>query len=200
MMKWIKAAAGAVLVGLVLWVCGFVGACTTVRESVVRMHILANSDSEADQAVKMQVRDAVTAAGAGLLDGVTSRAEAEQRLQEALPRLTAVAQECVQKAGFSYPVKAELTEMYFMTRIYENGTFPAGRYHAVRLSLGEAKGKNWWCVMYPPLCVSAATDKNSLRDVLPGEACTVVEDGSRFVIRFKVLEWVQELAEWFSVK
>lgn len=198
MMKWVKAATGAVLVGLVLWICGFAGACTGVRESVVRVHILANSDSEADQAVKMRVRDAVTAAGAGLLDGVTTREEAEQRLQEALPRLTEVARDCVRQAGFSYPVTAELTEMYFTTRVYENATFPAGRYHAVRISIGQAKGRNWWCVMYPPLCVSAATDKDSLQEVLPGEAYAVVEDSSRFVIRFKVLEWVQELAEWFS--
>lgn len=200
MKRWIKALCGAVIICMVLSLCGFAGTCATVRDSVVRVHILANSDSDADQALKLKVRDAVIEAGAGLLDGVTDREQAEDRLQQALPQLIQTAQRCVYDEGFSYPVTAELTTMYFGTRTYDSGTFPAGRYRAVRFSIGEAKGKNWWCVMYPPLCVSAATDKTSLADVAGNDADTIVSDAPRYAVRFKVVEWVETILELFSKK
>ncbi len=198
MKRWMKAVLGGGVVSIVLIFCGFAGACAQVQDSVVRLHVLAHSDSEADQALKLRVRDAVIAAGAGLLDGVTDRAEAERRLQAALPQLTAVAQQCVYEAGYTYPVTAQLTTQYFTTRTYESGTFPAGRYRTVQLVIGDGAGKNWWCVMFPPLCVSAATDKATLRDVMPSDACDVVENAPRYRVRFKVVEWVSALAEWFS--
>lgn len=196
MKRWIKALCGAVVVCMVLSLCGFAGNCAVVRDSVVRLHVLANSDSEEDQTLKLKVRDAVTEAGAGVLDGVTDREQAEERLQDALPRLIETAQQCVYDEGYSYPVTAELTTMYFGTRTYDSGTFPAGRYRAVRFSIGEAKGKNWWCVMYPPLCVSAATDKASLSDVMSEGACTIVNDAPRYAVRFKVVEWFETILEW----
>ncbi len=196
MKRWTKAVCGAVMICMALSLCGFAGNCAVVRDSVVRLHILANSDSEEDQALKLNVRDAVTAAGAGVLDGVTTREEAEERLQAALPRLIETAQHCVYEAGFSYPVTAELTTMYFGTRTYDSGTFPAGRYHTVRFSIGEAQGKNWWCVMYPPLCVSAATDKASLCDVMSEDACEIVCDAPQYVVRFKIVEWFETIMEW----
>lgn len=198
MKRWMRALIGAVVTCMVFSLCGFAGDCAEVRDSVVRLHILANSDSEEDQALKIRVRDAVTAAGVGVLDGVTTREEAESRLRAALPRLIETAQQCVYDAGFSYPVTAELTTMYFSTRTYDSGTFPAGRYHTVRFSIGEAQGKNWWCVMYPPLCVSAATDKASLADVMGEDACEIVSDAPRYAVRFKVVEWFEAIAEWFS--
>jgi len=198
MKRWIKALCGAVIVCMVLSLCGFAGTCATVRDSVVRVHILANSDSTADQALKLKVRDAVVEAGAGMLDGVTDREQAEDHLQNALPSLIQVAQQCVYDEGFSYPVTAELTTMYFTTRTYDSGTFPAGRYRAVRFSIGNAEGKNWWCVMYPPLCVSAATDKATLADVLDKDANAIVSEASRYAIRFKVVEWVETIIELFS--
>lgn len=196
MKRWTKALVGGVLTCMAVSLCGFAGNCAAVRENVVRVHILANSDSDEDQVLKLQVRDAVTAAGAGLLDGVTDRDEAEARLEQALPELTAVAQQCVYEQGYSYPVSAELTTMYFTTRTYESGTFPAGQYHTVRFTIGEAKGQNWWCVMYPPLCVSAATDKQSLADVLPEDVCEIVEEAPRYAVRFKIVEWFETMVEW----
>ena len=198
MKRWIKAISGAVVVCMVLSLCGFAGNCAEVRESVVRVHILANSDSAEDQTLKLKVRDAVIEAGAGVLDGVTDRTQAEDRLKEALPRLIQTAQQCVYDEGFSYPVTAELTTMYFTTRTYDSGTFPAGRYRAVRFSIGKAEGKNWWCVMYPPLCVSAATDKASLADVVDNDANTIVSDAPRYAVRFKIVEWFEALSNWIT--
>ena len=195
MKRWIQALLGGIAVCAAVSLCAFLGCCDAVRDNVVRVHILANSDSEEDQALKLKVRDTVTAAGAGLLDGVTDRDEAERRLREALPQLAEAAQQCVEREGFSYSVTAELTDMYFTTRTYDSGTFPAGRYHTVRFAIGEAKGHNWWCVMYPPLCVSAATDTDSLSDVLPDGACDVVENAPRYAVRFKIVEWLETLIE-----
>ncbi len=200
MKRWIQAVSGVLVLCAVLSVCGFAGHCRTVRDSVVRLHILAHSDSEADQALKLQVRDAVTAAGAGLLDGVTTREEAEQRLQAALPSLIETARQQVLASGYDYPVTAELTTMGFTTRVYDGATFPAGQYHTVRFRIGDGAGRNWWCVMYPPLCVSAATEKSSLADVMPQEACAIVTDSKRFAVRFKIVEWIEALTEWVSQK
>ncbi len=198
MKRWIKALCGAVLLCMAVSVCGFAGNCAEVRDSVVRLHILANSDSEADQALKLKVRDAVTEAGAGLLDGVTTRADAEAQLEAALPHLIQTAQQCVYDAGYAYPITAELDTMYFSTRTYDSGTFPAGQYRTIRFCIGEAKGKNWWCVMYPPLCVSAATDKASLADVVDKEANAIVSDAPRYAVRFKIVEWFETVVEWLS--
>ncbi len=198
MKRWLSALCGAMVCSMALSVCGFSARCEQVRDNVVRLHILANSDSDEDQALKLKVRDAVTAAGAGLLDGVTDRAQAEQRLQEALPMLIETAQAQVQDAGYTYPVNAELTTMSFTTRVYDGAVFPAGQYHAVRFTIGEGNGRNWWCVMYPPLCVSAATEKDSLRKVMPQDACEIVTESKRFAVRFKVVEWLETITGWLT--
>lgn len=189
MSRWIKALTGGLLLTLFMQFCGFAGTCSQIRQDVLRVHILANSDSEADQALKLNVRDAVLGAGEGLLDGITSREEAKVRLQQALPTLQAAAQRCVYDNGYDYPVQVQTVNMYFTTRSYESDTYPAGYYDAVRFTIGDGVGKNWWCVLYPPLCVSAAVDKSTLSD----SQTAVIQNGQRYQVRFKVLEWIEEL-------
>ncbi len=197
MSRWIKAIAGGLLLTMLFHMCGFAADCAAIRRDVVRVHILAHSDSEADQALKLKVRDAVVAAGAGMLDGVTDTTEAREAIEQVLPQLQAAAQQCVYDEGYPYPVTAELTTMYFTTRVYEAGTFPAGYYEAVRFTIGEGKGQNWWCVMYPPLCVAAATDKNTLSEVLTDSQTQAIQNGQRYQVRFKVVEWMEELLALF---
>ena len=195
MKRWIRAISGALAVGVVLTLCGFGGRYAELSENVVRLHIVANSDSDADQELKLAVRDAVQRAGAGLLDGAATREEAERRLRTQLPYVESVAAACVAERGYAYPVRAELTEMMFDTRVYDGGTFPAGRYHTVRVTIGEGKGRNWWCVMYPPLCVSAALDKSTLQEAVSNGTYQMVDEAPRFAIRFKVWEWLCRLWE-----
>lgn len=197
MSRWIKALAGGLLLTVLFHFYGFAADCAAIREDVVRVHILANSDSEADQALKLKVRDAVVAVGAGLLDGVADTAGARAAIGAALPQLQAVAQQCVYDEGYSYPVTAHLTTMYFTTRVYEAGTFPAGYYDAVRFTIGEGNGQNWWCVMFPPLCVAAATDKSTLSDVFTDSQTQAVQNGRQYQVRFKVVEWVEEFLTLF---
>ena len=157
----------AALIGLVITlgvssVTGFMRDCAELRQEVLRIHILADSDQEADQAVKLQVRDAVLEAinqdfsGDGTLEGTIACLEGE------MDRIEETANEVLAEAGMPYQAKAELTEMYFTTREYERdgSTFsmPAGRYQALRITLGSGEGHNWWCVAYPPMCIDAAVE------------------------------------------
>ena len=114
---------------------GFTAQCESIPGEVLRLHILANSDSDADQALKLRVRDRLLEENGSLMDGVTTREEAIQAVRDALPELCKAAQDEVLAAGYTYPVKAELVEMYFPTRQYDILTLQAGRYQALRFSI-----------------------------------------------------------------
>ena len=198
MNRWMRAIAGGLLLCVCLSLCGFEGRCDDLRGRVLRLHILANSDSDADQALKLKVRDAVVEASAGWLDGVKSAEDAEDVLDGRLSELVDVARETVRRAGYADPVTAERCEMYFTTRQYGDVTLPAGRYQAVRFVIGEGEGHNWWCVLFPPLCVSAATDAATTADVLTQEEDAIVTKPGRYVVRLKVVEWWEAVAHWFG--
>ena len=193
--RFLRAGVGGLVLCLLISLCGFYGRCTGVRESVVRLHILANSDSAEDQALKLKVRDAVVEAAAGWLDGAADADEALALAEQRLPQLKAVAQQTVTDAGYDYSVDATLCTMYFTTRQYDTVTLPAGVYEAVRFTIGRGEGKNWWCVVYPPLCAGAAMQRKSLDDVLDSEQVAMVTDAERFEVRFKVVEWWESLVD-----
>lgn len=165
---------------------------------VVRLHILANSDSDADQALKLEVRDAILRThGSALRAG--SEEEAEAQIRAAMPAIQRTAEETVAAAGYTYPVRVTFTRETYPTRYYDSLAFPAGTYPSLRILIGEGAGQNWWCVLFPPLCVGAATAAvPDAGDVPPGMTDStwrlVSEDGER-EIRFRVLEWVEEQKE-----
>ena len=194
--RWLCAMAGGLVLCLALTLCGFSGECQGIRERVVRLHILANSDSPEDQALKLQVRDAVVTASAGWLDTAADARQAQAIVRERLPQLERLAQDTVRAAGKEYTVTAQLCESYFPTRQYGAVTLPAGTYEAVRFIIGEGKGHNWWCVVFPPMCAGAATDRRQLSDVLDAEQQALVTGGRRYAVRFKVVEWVQQCLRW----
>lgn len=187
---WIKSLAAGLAAAVMLSFGHFEAVCGEIRGEVVRLHVLANSDSEEDQALKLQVRDAVLAEADGLLDGIEDTDAALAAVSQALPRLQSAAQRCLLANSSTQTVQVELCEMYFTTRTYDAGTLPAGWYNALRVTVGEGAGQNWWCVVYPPLCLSAASAPASLSDVLDAEACDVVEQAPRYEIRFKLVEWL----------
>ena len=164
---------------------------------MLRLHILANSDSEADQALKLEVRDRILKESAGLLDGVQTLEEAESRVKEAIPALTKAAQDEVKKQGYAYPVTMGLAQVPFNTRVYGDVTLPAGTYQALQVKIGEAEGHNWWCVLFPSLCLPAAEDPAELEDVLTDGELEIVQ-GDGYEVRFMVLEWLEELGSWMS--
>ena len=188
--------AGLLLAMLITPLAGFGQRCAQVRQEVLRLHILANSDSEADQALKLRVRDAVLEETGGLFAAAGTLEEAQAAALENLPAIEAAARRALAEAGSDAPVKAELTRMCFNTREYgEDTTLPAGEYQALRLSIGEARGRNWWCVMFPPLCVPAA------EAAVEGQESKAVEEDiealnqePHYRLSFAVVEWLEELA------
>ena len=177
----------------------FARSCEVISESVLRMHVIANSDSSADQALKLKVRDAVLQAGADVFDGSVTAREAERKITPRIDELTRVAEETIAAEGFDYDVKVTVTQEYFNTRTYDDTvTLPAGMYHAVKVVIGAGEGQNWWCVMFPPLCLPAAENRAEIDAVLDGEEVRVVESDPQYEPRFKILEWIGQIKEHLS--
>jgi stage II sporulation protein R len=180
--------------------------CNHIREQVFRLHILANSDQSHDQLLKLKVRDRLITEGATLFTDATTKEEAILLTKEHLDELTDIAKQEIVKNGYDYTVTCKVEDVYFNTRTYDNAvTLPAGNYTALQVVIGEGKGKNWWCVMFPNLCIPAATDVSTKDDVLDqvltqGET-DLVENGQRYQVKFKTVEWFQKIAnhcrEWF---
>ena len=170
-----------------------------ISDKVVRLHVLANSDSEEDQALKLRVRDRVLERTTVLLEQSADRREAEGYLRGDLLELERIAAEEIAAAGFAYPVTAELTDTAFPTREYDGFTLPAGEYLALRIVIGEGAGQNWWCVVYPPLCTAAASDVSAAAlaaGFSDGEVRLITEQEG-YALRFKAVElWEEVRNKW----
>ncbi len=177
-------------------VAGFAVKSEQLRGNVLRLHVLAHSDSQADQELKLQVRDAVLQAGAGLFDGETTVETAQERLETQLDTLTLAARNVIEKNGKDYPVDIYVAKEYFATRSYGDITLPAGDYTALKVIIGAGEGKNWWCIMFPPLCLPAAQQEDGGYDAYFDEnGYDIAEHNPRFEPRFKVVEWYEQLRE-----
>ena len=174
---------------------------TQLADRVIRFHVIANSDSPEDQALKLLVRDAVLERATALLERTESRAEAETLLRESLPELEALAQAEVQANGYDYAVTAELEDTSFPTKEYDGFALPAGEYLALRILIGEGAGQNWWCVVFPPLCTAASADvpETALAAGLTEDQVSLMaEEDSGYVLKFKAVEWWEQLREWLE--
>ena len=174
----------------------FSAQCKNVSDNVFRLHILANSDSETDQNLKLCVRDKVLEYTECLYKNADNLQNAEQLTKESLQDIANVAQREVLDNGYSYQVKAEVRKIHFDTRCYENVTMPSGDYEALRITIGEGKGHNWWCVMYPSLCVGAATNYEELKDKTTDNEYKMMTDGG-YDVQFKVVEYFQNIVNFF---
>ena len=187
-------------------VCGFVlaalcsffpfaAACGQLPRDVVRLHVVANSNGAEDQAVKLLVRDAVLEEAARRYQGAGSMEEASSRLCTHLQSIAGAARQVLGEQGVGYSATAQMTEMYFPTRDYGDFRLPAGRYRTLRVTLGEGAGKNWWCVVFPSLCLPAATQEEALLTLPEGER-QVVEGGRDVQVKLKAVELWESLREW----
>lgn len=163
--------------------------CKGIREEVLRLHVIANSDEEYDQELKLKVRDALLQSGESIFSGSEDIISAESKIADKSYILRYTAEETVRNLGFDYDVKIELARSYFPTRTYGELTLPAGYYKAVRVIIGEGKGKNWWCIMFPPLCLPAVTNKEEIiSDFLSDEEMKIVTAEPGYEIRFWLVE------------
>jgi stage II sporulation protein R len=175
-----------------------------IYDTVVRLHVVANSDTAADQELKLKVRDAVIKVTSPALDGCKTQGEAIAAIETIIPQIEEAARSTVKENGYSYPVSVELGREHYPTKTYESCAFPSGEYVSLRVLLGESEGQNWWCCLFPPLCLSTATpdDKQENEDAFISVGLTndqyklITEtDNPKYKVRFKILETI---SSWFK--
>lgn len=183
-------AAGLIISFLAGGMRTFAQECERAPSQVLRLHIPANSDSEYDQQIKLQLRDLILSEYGALLAEYDSLSSAIERAESLLPEIERSACGFLSEMGAGYSAKAELTEMYFTTRSYEDITLPAGEYTALRITLGSGEGKNWWCVMFPPLCIPVVSEfDESAAEPLPDSFSDGVE------VKFALFEFISKLLD-----
>lgn len=168
---------------------------------VLRLHVIANSDSQEDQALKLLVRDAVLEAAEAMIPRGTDLAETEAALSRGLEELARTAAEVVAREGYRYPVSVSLETDWFPTKEYDGFSLPAGSYRALRVVLGEGDGRNWWCVVFPPLCLSSVTEvaDTALAAGLGEEDVRLITgESGGYVVKFKCIELWEEFQGWLA--
>ena len=162
----------------------------------LRLHILAASDSDEDQALKIAVRDAVLAEYGEILSDYEGLDSVLEKSRELLPEIEATALTCIREAGFCYTVSAELTVEEYDTRDYGDVSLPRGRYNSLVIVIDGGLGRNWWCVMYPPMCLDMALDGPAddwVSNYTDAELSLI--SGGRYRVKFKLLELVSDFID-----
>ncbi len=172
-----------------------VTASSEIRSETLRLHIIANSDSDFDQELKLKVRDRVLEVTGELFAEASGKSEAEALAKYSSNDIKAAAEEVIKEAGADYEIQVEIVKMWFETRSYDGFTLPAGDYDAVRIIIGEGEGHNWWCVMYPQLCIPGAEDAIEKY----GQNAAFVQ-GDGYELRFAFIEWLEKLKSIISKK
>lgn len=194
----IKSACVAFVLTVIYSMIPFQAECADISEEVFRLHILANSDSDEDQNLKLKVRDKVLEYTESLFEEANSKEEAETVISDNLQSISNTAYREVLDNGYDYAVKAEITNMYFTTRYYENYTLPSGMYDALRITIGEGEGHNWWCVMYPSICISTEKEQDEkAKEVFDEQQYEIVKN-EQFQYKFKIVEFFEKICECFS--
>ncbi len=172
-----------------------------LADSMVRLHVVANSDAPRDQAMKLAVRDRVLAKAETLYSGETTRSEALEILSHHLPELAREGQNVVDEWGCEERVTARVENCWFPTKEYGNFALPAGEYTALRIVIGEGEGQNWWCVAFPPLCLGAASQTveqaAQAGNFTQEQVSLMTGEGSGYVLKFKSMELLGQLQGLF---
>ena len=184
------------MLALALQFWGLIQDREALREGLIRLHVVANSDSREDQQVKLQVRDAVLESIREALTDATEPEAARAYLRENLPKIQQAANNVLQALGREPDARVSLKEEVFDRRDYETFSLPAGIYESLRVEIGQAEGKNWWCVAFPSLCVPATTESFAeaaqaagMDPVLTG----TLEGRGEYELRFFLLDWLGKL-------
>lgn len=189
-----------IVVAILFSICSFAKTSEEIRSDVLRLHVIANSDTSVDQNLKLRLRDYILKEGKDIFNGSVNVENAVEKIEPVLPELEKSAKAFVNQAGFDYDVKISLSNEYFTTRTYETVTLPAGKYLALRVVIGSGEGHNWWCVMFPPMCVPAADKKDEIENVFSEKEIKLVESKPKYEPRFKVVEIYEQLKEIISEK
>lgn len=174
----------------------FESTCRMLEDDVLRLHIRANSDSTQDQNLKITVRNAVLEKVSPLYENVKTKEEAEKITVDNLDYIKQIAEATIKSEGFDYKANVAVTEEFFDTRYYDDFTMPAGVYKTLLITIGKGKGNNWWCVMYPTLCVGASS-RECMKSDLSEDEYDVVTSGE-YHFRFKTVEIFKKICNFFG--
>ena len=167
-----------------------------ISSSVVRLHVVANSDTDEDQALKLEVRDEIIDFLEPVLQDADSVEETKKLLEDNIKKIEEEAQKIVKKYGYTYGVTADFGNYNFPSKSYENAQFPKGKYDALKIVIGKGEGKNWWCVLYPQLCfdysqngVLSKESDTKLKNVLTYDEYNMITSKSDINFKLKIVEW-----------
>jgi len=179
------------------------GQQSALADKVIRLHVIANSDAPEDQALKLEVRDRVLERAEELIPAGAGLEEVRCALEESLPALAQAGAELVGERGYGYPVSASLEdEVWFPTKEYGEFSLPAGQYTALRLVIGEGEGRNWWCVVFPPLCLGSVSETAEETAAEAGfseeEIALISGEDEGYVVKFKAIELWEQFQAWME--
>ena len=191
---WEAALVAAVLISALL---GFKmsGEQEELSERVVRLHVVANSDSESDQILKLKVRDAVLEELSGKLRNASNADEAAVIIGANLEKLEAAASDVIAAEGQTFEVTAVLSTEVFPTRSYDTFSLPAGEYESLRLTIGAGEGRNWWCVVFPPICTEAAVEWD-MTGLSESQVMLITGEAGGYAVKFRALELLAKIKSW----
>ena len=173
---------------------------SNLSDSVFRLHIIANSDSSADQELKLKVRDKIIEYMNTLTSNSSDKKDVISIVNNHLDSFKEIALNTIKENGYNYDVNIEIGNFHFPTKSYGDISFPAGNYDALKIEIGDAIGQNWWCVLFPAMCLPAAEKREGmpeLDDVLTDEQMSAVE-GNQYEVKFKTVEIYESIKSWFG--
>lgn len=181
----------------VLSVFANAGEVGSMTDKLIRLHVVANSDSDSDQALKLRVRDRILKTAEGVFDKAADKTDAMRIIEENLPLLKAAAESEIAENGYDYDVVCSICREEFSERIYDDFTLPAGEYDSLCVRIGEAAGKNWWCVCYPNLCLGAAMKIDDCETFTEGEI-TIVKQPEKVKYKLWCFEIVRKIKKFLK--
>lgn len=193
-----KALLLSMLLSLLFNFASFQTKCENISEKVLRIHILANSDSKEDQELKLKVRDKILEYSKNKFGSIKSKEEAIILSEKSIDKIKNLVESEIENLGYNYPIKVEIVNMHFNTRQYDNITLPAGNYDALRIIIGSGKGKNWWCVMFPSICVGSCQNNDKTDTVFNEEEKNVLTNDDKYEFKFKCVEVYEKCKSWIT--
>lgn len=190
------ALACAFISALLISMVGFSNSCEEMYTNIIRIRIIPNSDSAEDQSLKLQIRDAVLSGSEDLFSETQTYKDALTTAENNIELFEHIANEEIKKAGFDYSVSVQIRNEYFETREYDDFTLPAGVYKTAVFTVGEGKGQNWWCVVFPQVCVGSCSGK--LTDTVSESTAELAYNSDRYVIRFKTVEIFEKIKNYLD--
>ena len=195
--KQIRIIEGALLIALCITLCTGLWARAQQQKlsgELVRLHVIAASDSDADQALKLRIRDRALMHLTPLLDRAQSVDDARAVIESELPHLEKLANDEIAAAGFDYSAAAALSPERYPTREYMGFALPAGSYLSLRITLGGGEGQNWWCVVFPPLCMTAVEERDSIATLSENSKKLIFAEEEEYILKFRLIEFFESIS------